>query len=246
MEPVEHAPRVVAQPWSSVGDAHFDLTRAQADLDDHPPARRCVADGVGQQVAEHLPDAHPVDVDRDAAAAAVLTRLADGDLARRRRCFDSRHGVLDEDADRHSLTVQGQLTGLAQRERPQVLDEPRQRVGLVAQQLQVGVVTGMDAVELRLDLCLQHRQRRAQFVGHVGEEATPRLLGRVEAPGHVVEGGAQRAHGPRSGRADSCRVLTLPDTLCAVQQLADRSGQPAVGDERGHEGRADDSEQHRR
>ena len=72
--------------------------------------------------------------------------------------------------------MQRQAAGVAEGERPEVLDEPVQRSGLIEQPNEVGVVARMDTVELGLDLATQHRERRPQLVGHVGEEAAASLL----------------------------------------------------------------------
>ena len=128
----------------------------------------------------------------------------------------------------------------------QVLDEAVERAGLVEQQVEAGVVARVDAVELQLDLPLQHGERRAQLVGDVGQEAVASGLGRVEPGGHVVEGVPERAHGPRPARVDAGGVLAGPDALGALEQVAHRPGQPAVGEHGRADGADDADDEHAR
>ena len=111
---------------------------------------------------------------------------------------DAGNSVLDEHADWHRLAVQGKPSGLTERQRAKVLDESVERPRLIAQQLEVGVVARVDAVELRLHLRLQHGERSAQLVGDVGEEPAAGRFRCVKAFGHAVECGAERAHRART------------------------------------------------
>ncbi len=99
----------------------------------------------------------------------------------------------------------------------------------------------MDTVELGLDLALQHRERSSQLVGDVGEEATARLVRGLELARHVVERPPERAdaRGP-AGRPE--RLVPATEPLGAVEQVADRAGQAAVGDERGDDRGDDDGD----
>ena len=89
--------------------------------------------------------------------------------------------------------MERQPPGVTEGQRAQVLDEPIERAGLLEEQQEVGVVARVDAVELGLDLGLQHGQRRAQLVGDVGQEPAAGVLRGVEPAGHVVECPAERA-----------------------------------------------------
>ncbi len=200
---------------------------------DRPTSRR-VAQGVAQQVGEDLPDAHPIDLELDVTCALDderhVTRDSDGG--------DGGNGVLDEDTHGHGFAVQGQPSGLAERQRAEVLDESVERAGLIAKQLEVGIVARVDAVELRLHLGLQHGERRAQLVGDVGEEPAAGRFRCVKAFGHAVERGAERAHGARARRLHARRVVAGADALGALEQFAGRSGESAISDERRHDRRA--------
>ena len=168
-----------------------------------------------------------------------------GDPSLGRRGGDRGHGVLDEHPDRDRFPVQRQPAGVAEGERPEVLDEPVQRTGLIEQPNQVGVVARMDTVELGFDLAPQHRERCPQLVRHVGEEAAASLLGCLELAGHVVECPSERAHRSWSGGTDPGVVLATAEPFGAVEQFADRSSQATVGDERGDERGDDDGDDHR-
>ena len=120
------------------------------------------------------------------------------------------------------------------------------RAGVVEQHRQVGVVARVDAVELGLDLALQHGERCAELVGDVGEETPARLLRRLEPARHLVEGSPERAHGPRAGGSHTGVIVPATETLGAVEQVADRAGQATVGEERGNERGADDCDDNRR
>ena len=133
--------------------------------------------------------------------------------------------------------MQRQLSGVAQRERPQVFDEAIQRAGVVEQHRQMCVVARMDAVELGLDLALQHGERCAQLVGDVGEETPARLLRGLEPARHLVEGSPEGAHSSRAGGSHTGVIVPAAEALGAVEQVADRACQAAIGEERGNRAR---------
>ncbi|CAN5566255.1 hypothetical protein BH18ACT3_BH18ACT3_25790 [soil metagenome] len=83
-------------------------------------------------------------------------------------------------------------------------------------------------------------------MGDIGEEATAGVLGRLQPPGHVVERPPERAHSQRAGRVDAGVVVAAAEPLDPVEQVADRTGEATVGDERCDERGPDDSDDDRR
>ena len=118
------------------------------------PARRCrqrdlavarrVAEGVGQQVRDHLADPRRVDLQRgqvvgggDGQGDAGLLRLgavAGGDIG-------------EEGAEVRRLAVEDQAAGLGQRQGPEVLDQSLQDAGLGEDRLEVRGIGRIDAVD---------------------------------------------------------------------------------------------------
>ena len=89
----------------------------------------------------------------------------------------------------HALPVEHGLPGLQLRECEQVFDEKGEPVGVLLDFLQKppgygGIVHRTFAQ--RLDETLDERERRAQFVAHVGDEFLPRVLQLLE-PREIVE-----------------------------------------------------------
>ena len=68
----------------------------------------------------------------------------------------------------------------------------------------VGLV---DAVEHRLDVALDHRQRRPELVADVGEQRPPLGLVGLEPGDHRVEAADEVAHRPRPGRGSPTRAV---------------------------------------
>ena len=65
------------------------------------------------------------------------------------------------------------------------------------------LVEGMDAVDHRLEVALDDRERRAQLVGDVGEKTPALVVARLEPRRHLVEGTPPACAPLRAPRADT-------------------------------------------
>jgi hypothetical protein len=152
-----------------------------------------VLDRVGQQVDDHLTEAHPIGMDH--RVACVATRIHDADPLLGGQGGDQRQALVDDRIQRHAAHRQLQVPGLdpAQvdqvvHQRQQMLPGPLDLAGVVAGGLRH---MGIRAQQLRE---AQDRvQRRAQFVAHAGQEGA---LGPVRPLGLLL-GEQQRGFGPR-------------------------------------------------
>ena len=100
---------------------------------------------LASRLVEHLtePDRVAVELDRPARRHR---RTA---TPRRSPSGQRRHGVGGQRAEGTGFAVQHELAGVAESQRAEVLDEAVERPGLVEQQVEVGVVAGVDAIELQ-------------------------------------------------------------------------------------------------
>ena len=163
-----------------------------------PPARR-VADRVRDEVRRRPPGSGPGR--RRGAAGRPATSI----FERRRRpssaaaSNDADH-VRHEDVEVGRLAVEGSRPGLL---RASVRRSSTSRVRTrVSSRIDSRCLVGraLDAVEDRLDVALDDRERRPQLVADVGEERPPLGLARLEPAGHRVEAADEVADGSR--RAD--------------------------------------------
>ena len=83
--------------------------------------------------------------------------------------------------------MQCERAALGERERPQIVDQACEDLGLLEDRRDVRGVGRMHAVEERLDVALHDRERRAQLMRHIGEELLALRFIRAEARGHRVE-----------------------------------------------------------
>ena len=123
-------------------------------------------DRVDDQVREHLADADRVGVERDGCP---------GRRRQRHALFLGRgrvtgHDIGLEAPDLDLLAVEWQRPRFCQGDRPEVVEEAVHDRDLGEDRGEVGVVERMDAIDHRLHAAADHLQRRAQLVGHVGEE----------------------------------------------------------------------------
>src|SRR5438552_985208 len=105
------------------------------------------------------------------------------------------------------------------------------------------LVGRMDAVDHRLDVPLDDRERRSQLVGDVRQEAATLFFVRLEAGGHRVEGANEIANGPGAshGLPNARAVVACLDPGCNIAELvedvaraADRATRPEEPREDGH------------
>jgi hypothetical protein len=178
-----------------------------------------VADRVGQQVGEHLPNPDGVDLQLgDAGSGAPAERHASTGSPG----GEGRHRVLGERRRLHRLAVEAEHAGLRGGEGLQVVKEPRHHRRLLEDGAEVGLIGGIKPVEHPLDGTADHRQRRAQLVGDVGEQGAALLLVRLQARGHLVERLGQAAHLLRTPGLDAGGVVTARDPVGRLHDVADR------------------------
>ena len=96
-------------------------------------------------------------------------------------------------------------------DRPQVLDQPLHDPRLVEDRGQVGRIRRVDAVDDRLEVAGDHRQRRPQLVADVGQQRPPLLLVGLESGGHRVE-----AAGELLDRREIGAGAAEPDAVVAL------------------------------
>ncbi len=148
------------------------------------------------------------------------------------------HDLIDEHVRVDRLRMEGQRPGLGQGHRPEVVDEPAEDAGLVEHGREVLRVGRADAVEHRLDVAGDDRQRGPQLVAHVGEELATLALIDLEALDHRVEAAGEivhRADGLDRG-ADADRVVAGLDPAGRLDESIEL---PARASERPGDGRED-------
>ncbi len=124
--------------------------------------------------------------------------------------------------------MQRQRARLGQRQGAQVLDQPREDARLVERRPKVLLVGGMDAVEHRLDLALDHRERRPELVADVRQQGPALSLVRLEARGHPVEGTHESPHRQRAPRPfpNAGAVVARFDAPGGLDEIAEWDGEP--------------------
>ena len=121
--------------------------------------------------------------------------------------------------------MERQAARFRERQRPQVVDKPRQHPRLVEDRGEVRLIRWVDAVEQRLEVALDDAQRRSELVADVGEERAPLALIRVEPLRHRVEVADQRVEGRRAASrgVDADREVAVRDPPGCVGQLIERA-----------------------
>src|SRR2546427_9016345 len=106
--------------------------------------RRCMAEGVRQQIADHLPYAHRIDLDR-----RQIGRRVDVERHVLRVCLTAERAddIARQLAQIDRLLLQLQGAAFRQRERPQVLDETRQDVRFLEELFQLTVIARIRSEE---------------------------------------------------------------------------------------------------
>ena len=97
------------------------------------------------------------------------------------------------------------VPGLRQGQRPQVVDQPGQHARLVEDDREMRGVRRVDAVDDRLEVALDDRQRRPQLVADLGEQRPPLAFVGLEPRGHRVEARDQLADGAQATSASARR-----------------------------------------
>ena len=127
------------------------------------------------------------------ATALSIDALTSSDAGPRARLVHAGGDVADERDDVGGLALERQRAGIRQRQRPQILDQPRQHMRFLEQLRELPIVARIDAVEQTFEAALQDRQRRAQLVRDVGHQVAPQAVGVLQPLGHRVERACARA-----------------------------------------------------
>ena len=144
------------------------------------------------------------------------------------------HHVRDQQLGVGRLAVKRERPGLGQRERAQVVDQPGQDARLVEHDREMRRVRRIDAVDDRLEVALDDRQRRPQLVADLGQQGPPLAFVRLEPGGHRVEAatswrtgrrprGSAVPRGPCSRRPRPARVASTSSSSVAA---GDRNAAP--------------------
>ena len=175
--------------------------------DAHGATARRVSERIAEQVGQDLPDSLRVGLDdrRRAGLRGEGQRHAGlrGVTVER---GDNISGQLPE-IDR-SLR-QAEARGLGGRERPEILDQARERLRLLERQGQMLVVARIHAVEHPLERALQHRERRAQLVRDVRQQIAALLVLALQPLRHRVERLRERPAFGRSPLGDAGGEITV-------------------------------------
>ena len=191
VEAVEDAAeRVRRDTRARVGDDEHNLTVVLARVDAHPAAPRRIAKRVRDEVREDLPSADRIGVREREVRRRIGVKRDPGLLGLR---LERRDRFLRERREIGRLAMERECAGLGERERPQILDEPRKHLRLVEDREEMLFVGRVHPVDECLEVSLDDRERGAQLVADIGEQAPPLLLARTKAAGHRVEGACERA-----------------------------------------------------
>ena len=205
-----------------------------AGRDRHHATRGRVSERVRQQIAEDLPDPQAVDLDlRDRFGDARLE--PDPGLAR--LSGERSDGGVDQIVRLGGLAMQRERARLGGRERLQVVQQPRHHLGLFQDRSQVRLVDGMDAVDQRLEVRLDHGERCPELVRDVGEQLPAPGLVRAEPLRHRVERAPEPLHLSRASLLDTGLVVPGGDAVGGLHHVDDRRREPASGanDEEHHD-----------
>jgi hypothetical protein len=80
------------------------------------------------------------------------------------------------------------------------------------------------AIDERLDVALHDRERRAELVGHVCQQAPALALAALQPRAHRVEGIRERAERTRAAGVDAHCVVAALDAFRRVDEIAERRG----------------------
>ena len=219
IEAVERMLDIVGRhPGTGVADSDRDRTVGREGGKHDPSTGGRESHGVREEVRHDLANARRVDRDR-CQVRDLEVELHAGLIGGRTMARDD---LRQQGLEVGRLAVEAECAGLGEGERPQIVDQARQDLGLVEDGPQVRLVGGIDAVEHPFQRSLHDGQRRAQLVADIGKEGASCLVVRGQARAHRVECPSQRAdlRGPtlRDLRAD----LAGLDTARRLDEVPDR------------------------
>ena len=215
-------------PGPGIDDVDQDPAVSGRGADRDRPAVRRPAEGVREQVREHLEDA--VTVGDDRRSVGILVE-AEREPAAPRLFTEARMRLRDERSDIHLLGVNREPVGIELGEVEHVPDEPFQPDRLAGDDVEGGelcIAVVEEPVADGVDVALDRGQRRAQLVGDRHEELSFAVLGRGEACSHLVEPMREMADLVASlARRDANRVVAFRDLVGRGRQREHGPGDPA-------------------
>ena len=143
------------------------------------------------------------------------------------------------------LGVEGERAGLGERQRAQVVDQAAQDPGLLEDQREVVGVGRIDAVEDRLEVALDHGERRPELVADLGQQRPALALVGLESSGHRVEPAGELADRPDAlASPDAHGVVTGLDPARRLDELVEgRPGRAQRATDAGQRGHHEDEDE---
>lgn len=192
VEALEHALALGCRNARSlVADAHHRVLAEGGDGDGHRRVGRAVADGVVDQVGDHLAQHRGVALNGQGVADALVGEV---DVALERERGELHRDVLDQagEVERGALADHA-VDRLGARQRQHLVGQPARRPG-AAQQAGEGLqhLLRVGLAQAVFSLRGEHREGRADLVRGVGEEAPARREHRRQALHVVVDRVDQR------------------------------------------------------
>ncbi len=181
---------------------------------------RAVREGVVHEVHERLADAQRVGMDVQAA-------LADSKLAaeRARPARESRRGVCEQVIHGNGLLPDRQRPLVGAGDQQEIFGEPGQALRLVGRGAQraLKLLARSRATECEVELRAKQRERGAELVAGVGDEAALVLDSRLQAREHLVQRPGEAGDLVPGGRHGQPARLARIDGFRASAQELDRS-----------------------
>ncbi len=201
------------------GDLHLCAHRPRGHRDGAACGR--VAQRIGKQILQDLHQPRPVGLHEQWRTGQGAGQRDSLGLGQRRKEFD---GILHQGRHIDRTQRQRQLARLGLRQLVQVVDQAVQMARLVIEAGDLRLVQRVDIVQDRTQVALQHGERRAQFVRHVGQHVLAQLLGLLQVCGHVIEGLRQPDHLIAAFRRHPHRQIAGADLRGAGGQIVQRCG----------------------
>ena len=209
-------------PDPGVGHRQHRARPGGAYLDRDPAALRGELQRVRQQIHDQL--VQPAGIGQDVSLGEAPLQ---GDPGRFESADQAGDGVVGQVGQVAAVLRQVQRRGVGGCKGLQVVDHVRQPQHLVAQRGQLFRGGLGNPVQHGLMPGLQHRDRGAELMGHVGDQIPAQLLLAGQRVGHLIEGGRQLAQlGWRGDPADPGGALPAPHGPRHGDDPLDRAGDP--------------------
>ena len=213
-----------SDPGPGVPDREPDPRPDAAGLDRNRAAIRRVPDRVVEQGAECL--AEPIDVAPDDQSGRHLE--TQGDARRLRPSGECPDRAPREVVEGDGRDPERQVARLGESDGPQVVDDPGEQAGLVADRQEMPVVVVVDAVEDGHGGGIDDREGGLELVDDVLEEPPASRLRPLQVVGHRIERAAERTDlvGPVA-EARASAELAVGDRRGGDAETVEGFGDPA-------------------